>query len=219
MDPWGVTLFWYIPLHNYKSVCNLQQKTKFFGTCLYMKKMYTIYSKKKRNVHGVFLGTWLTAKWGANLKYVNCRTLFGSIPTISSKLSSANLCRGANIVQDFKFVVIAPHCLQATTSSGVHMVEAPCFTLKSPLCFTHAASPSMGAIWFTSSGSNGGCWVVLVVLFFFLPSVFPFPLPCLILTFCTLIMRGWWGLPFLLPPPTASSSSPSPSSSSSFSSS
>ena len=30
------------------------------------------------------------------------------------------------------------------------------------------------------------------------PSVFPFPLPGLILSFCTLIMRGWWGLSFLL---------------------
>ena len=31
------------------------------------------------------------------------------------------------------------------------------------------------------------------------PSVFPFLLPSLILTFCTPIMRGWWGLSF--PPP------------------
>ena len=46
---------------------------------------------------------------------------------------------------------------------------------------------------------------------------FPFPLPGRILTFRTVIMRGWWGLHFPLPPPTSSTSSASSSTSSSSS--
>ena len=50
------------------------------------------------------------------------------------------------------------------------------------------------------------------------PSDFPFPLPGVILTFWTLIMRGWWGLSFPLTPSTSSASSTSSSTSSSSSS-
>ena len=114
------------------------------------------------------------AFWGTNLvECLSCLSLSGSIAMICSTFFSGDhsfgmqTCWSVQISYRYLHIVFRQPPLIGCKQGRLFSTQVTFMPQVHFFIHARCTQMSMGAICFTSSGSNSGCWVILVVLFLF----------------------------------------------------